>query len=93
MFAGGEVKDNRYRGSEWNRKWALIPPHFGEEFRAKGSAFGSTNAMVARSLIHDSWWHEHDIYTGGHGKSKIKYTNSIVKMDRLPDPPGMSMIE
>jgi hypothetical protein len=31
-----------------------IPPHFGEEFRATGSAFGSTNAMVARSLIHDS---------------------------------------
>jgi hypothetical protein len=25
---------------------------------------------------------------GGHGKSKIKYTCSIVKMDRLPDPPG-----
>ncbi len=25
--------------------------------------------------------------TGGHGKSKIKYTNLIVKMDRLPDPP------
>jgi hypothetical protein len=24
--------------------------------------------------------------TGGHGKSKIKYTNLIVKMDRLPDP-------
>jgi hypothetical protein len=24
---------------------------------------------------------------GGHGKSKIKYTNLIVKMDRLPDPP------
>jgi hypothetical protein len=23
---------------------------------------------------------------GGHGKSKIKYTKSIVKMDRLPDP-------
>ncbi len=25
---------------------------------------------------------------GGHGKSKIKNTNLIVKMDRLPDPPG-----
>jgi hypothetical protein len=25
--------------------------------------------------------------TGGHGKSKIKSTNSIVKMDRLLDPP------
>jgi hypothetical protein len=23
---------------------------------------------------------------GGYGKSKIKFTNSIVKMDRLPDP-------
>jgi ABC-type sugar transport system ATPase subunit len=28
------------------------------------------------------------IESGGHGKSKIKYTNSIVKMDRLLDPPG-----
>jgi hypothetical protein len=28
------------------------------------------------------------VLTGGHGKSKIKCTNSIVKMDRLPDPPG-----
>jgi hypothetical protein len=27
--------------------------------------------------------------TGGHGKSKIKCTNAIVKMDRLPDPPGL----
>jgi hypothetical protein len=25
--------------------------------------------------------------TGGHGKSKIKYTILIVKMERLPDPP------
>ncbi len=27
--------------------------------------------------------------TGGHGKSNKKYTNLIVKMDRLPDPPGI----
>jgi hypothetical protein len=24
---------------------------------------------------------------GGHGRSNIKYTNLIVEMDRLPDPP------
>jgi hypothetical protein len=30
------------------------------------------------------------IITGGHGKSKIKYTNLIVKMDRLSDPPGVT---
>jgi hypothetical protein len=36
-----------------------------------------------------SWWcHTHFVMAGGHGKSKIKYTNLIVKMDRLPDPPG-----
>jgi hypothetical protein len=29
---------------------------------------------------------------GGHGKSKIKFTNSIVKMDRLLDPPVQSNI-
>jgi hypothetical protein len=65
MFARGAAKDDRYRESQWNKKWALtFLLTLAKNFRANGSAFGSANAMVARSLIHDgmstkSWCHWH----------------------------------
>jgi hypothetical protein len=45
-------------------------------------AKGSKVRVLVISHVNQNW-----ATTGGHSKSKIKYTNLIVKMDRLPDPP------
>jgi hypothetical protein len=47
---------------------------------------GSMEPRTEATRQRPSWRKVECVVAGGHGKSKMKHTNSIVKMDRLPDP-------